>query len=135
MLIRFIVRAYANSGSQSRRWWSEQAEVTVSSKIRIYDLAKELKIDTKRLIEEVRSAGVDVSVPSNAISKGLAESIRLKFFHPARQTFPKAKAIGNRAKKAKGPQRIQIVVIEPKKMPRGNQKERPSVCTCEISVP
>jgi|GEM_PF-2417854 len=47
-----------------------------TSKIRLYDLAKELKIDTKRLIEEVRKHGVSVSVPSNAISKGLAEFIR-----------------------------------------------------------
>ena len=31
--------------------------MTVSSKIRLYDLAKELKLDTKRLIEEVRREG------------------------------------------------------------------------------
>ncbi|MFN2576902.1 MAG: translation initiation factor IF-2 [Pyrinomonadaceae bacterium] len=52
----------------------------VTSKIRIYDLAKDLKIDTKRLIEEVRREGVDVSVPSNSISKELAEKIRDKYF-------------------------------------------------------
>ena len=95
--------------------------MTLSSKIRIYDLAKELKVDTKRLIEEIRSEGADVSVPSNAISKGLAESIRIKY-------FPKKEAIAKRAtqaaKKAKGPPRSQIVVIEPKKTPNGNQKER-----------
>jgi serine/threonine-protein kinase len=51
-----------------------------ASKIRLYDLAKELKLDTKRLIEEVRREGVDVSVPSNAISKELAEKIREKYF-------------------------------------------------------
>ena len=62
--------------------------MTASSKIRIYALAKELKIDTKRLIEEIRSAGVDVSVPSNAISKGLAHSIRIKY-------LPKNGAIAN----------------------------------------
>src|SRR5437763_10706285 len=54
--------------------------MTVSSKIRIYDLAKELKLDTKRLIEEVRREGVDVSVPSNSVSKELAEKIREKYF-------------------------------------------------------
>src|ERR1700682_6795877 len=54
--------------------------MTVSSKIRLYDLAKELKLDTKRLIEEVRREGVDVSVPSNSISKELAEKIRDKYF-------------------------------------------------------
>ncbi len=54
--------------------------MTVTSKIRIYDLAKELKLDTKRLIEEVRREGVDVSVPSNSVSKELAEKIRNKYF-------------------------------------------------------
>ncbi|HEY0385417.1 MAG TPA: translation initiation factor IF-2 [Pyrinomonadaceae bacterium] len=53
---------------------------TVTSKVRLYDLAKELKLDTKRLIEEVRREGVDVSVPSNSISKELAEKIRNKYF-------------------------------------------------------
>jgi len=52
----------------------------LTSKVRIYDLAKDLKIDTKRLIEEVRREGVDVSVPSNSISKELAEKIREKYF-------------------------------------------------------
>ena len=51
-----------------------------TSKIRLYDLAKDLKIDTKRLIEEVRREGVDVSVPSNSISKELADRIRDKYF-------------------------------------------------------
>src|SRR5205807_6588575 len=51
-----------------------------TSKVRLYDLAKELKIDTKRLIEEVRREGVDVSVPSNSVSKELAEKIREKYF-------------------------------------------------------
>src|SRR5215212_7807254 len=54
--------------------------MTVSSKVRIYDLAKELKLDTKRLIEEVRREGVDVSVPSNSVSKEMAEKIRNKYF-------------------------------------------------------
>src|SRR5437870_6997107 len=62
--------------------------MTVSSKIRLYDLAKELKLDTKRLIEEVRREGVDVSVPSNSISKELAEKIRDKYF-PKKETAVK----------------------------------------------
>src|SRR5258707_12313606 len=59
--------------------------MTVTSKVRIYDLAKELKLDTKRLIEEVRREGVDVSVPSNSVSKELAEKIRNKYF-PKKET-------------------------------------------------
>src|SRR5512145_2200255 len=62
--------------------------MTVSSKVRIYDLAKELKLDTKRLIEEVRREGVDVSVPSNSVSKELAEKIRNKYF-PQKETAVK----------------------------------------------
>ena len=59
-----------------------------TSKVRIYDLAKELKLDTKRLIEEVRREGVDVSVPSNSVSKELAEKIRNKYF-PKKETAVK----------------------------------------------
>src|SRR5688572_10499458 len=59
-----------------------------TSKIRLYDLAKELKLDTKRLIEEVRREGVDVSVPSNSVSKELAEKIRNKYF-PKKETAVK----------------------------------------------
>ena len=59
-----------------------------SSKVRLYDLAKELKLDTKRLIEEVRREGVDVSVPSNSISKELADKIRNKYF-PKKETAVK----------------------------------------------
>src|SRR6201991_2097858 len=62
--------------------------MTVSSKVRIYDLAKEIKLDTKRLIEEVRREGVDVSVPSNSVSKELAEKIRNKYF-PKKETAVK----------------------------------------------
>src|SRR5881394_1787504 len=59
-----------------------------TSKVRIYDLAKDLKMDTKRLIEEVRREGVDVSVPSNSVSKDLAEKIRNKYF-PKKETAVK----------------------------------------------
>src|ERR1700686_196249 len=59
---------------------SKERMSAVTSKVRIYDLAKDLKIDTKRLIEEVRREGVDVSLPSNSISKELAEKIRDKYF-------------------------------------------------------
>jgi tetratricopeptide (TPR) repeat protein len=45
-------------------------------KIRLYDLAKELKIESKRLIEEVRREGVEISVPSNTISNELAQKLR-----------------------------------------------------------
>src|SRR5207253_4868439 len=81
----------------------------LTNKVRLYDLAKELKIDTKRLIEEVRREGVDVSVPSNSISKELAEKIRDKY-------FPKKDAAVKRAirvvKKAARPVVEEVPLVE-----------------------
>src|SRR5215813_7457260 len=71
--------------------------MTVTSKVRIYDLAKELKLDTKRLIEEVRREGVDVSVPSNSVSKELAEKIRNKYFPKKETTVKRAVKVVKRA--------------------------------------
>src|SRR3979490_2860038 len=88
----------------------------VTSKVRIYDLAKDLKIDTKRLIEEVRREGVDVSVPSNSISKELAEKIRDKY-------FPKKDAAVKRA--------VKIV----KKAARPGVREAPVEVRDEIEAP
>jgi translation initiation factor IF-2 len=73
--------------------------MTVSSKIRIYDLAKELKLDTKRLIEEVRREGVDVSVPSNSVSKELAEKIRNKYFPKKETTVKRGVRVVKRAER------------------------------------
>src|ERR1051326_7426814 len=71
--------------------------MAVSSKIRIYDLAKELKLDTKRLIEEVRREGVDVSVPSNQVPKEVAERIRNKYFPKKETTVKRAVKVVKRA--------------------------------------
>ncbi len=65
--------------------------MSVGNKVRIYDLAKELKQDTKRIMEELRREGADVSVPSNSVNKELAEKIRNKYF-PKKETAP-ARAI------------------------------------------
>ena len=60
----------------------------VGTSVRIYDLAKDLKQDTKRVIEELRREGADVSVPSNSVSKELADKIRNKYF-PKTEAAPK----------------------------------------------
>src|SRR5260370_2741234 len=76
---------------------SKERMSALTSKVRIYDLAKDLKIDTKRLIEEVRREGVDVSVPSNSISKELAEKIRAKYFPMKDTAFKRALKIVKKA--------------------------------------
>ena len=65
--------------------------MSVGKTVRSYDLAKELKQDTKRVMEELRREGADVSVPSNSVSKELADKIRSKYF-PKKETAP-ARAI------------------------------------------
>ncbi|HRH44752.1 MAG TPA: translation initiation factor IF-2 N-terminal domain-containing protein, partial [Pyrinomonadaceae bacterium] len=65
--------------------------MSIGKTVRIYDLAKELKQDTKRVMEELRREGADVSVPSNSVTKELAEKIRNKYF-PKKETAP-ARAI------------------------------------------
>src|SRR3982074_2198061 len=91
--------------------------MTVSSKIRLYDLAKELKLDTKRLIEEVRREGVDVSVPSNSVSKELAEKIRNKYF-PKKETAAKrvvkvVKKAARPVEEAPAPETEELAATEP----------------------
>ncbi len=51
----------------------------VGNKVRVYDLAREVKQDTKRIIEDLRREGADVDVPSNSVSKELADKIRNKY--------------------------------------------------------
>ncbi len=53
--------------------------MTAANKIRIYELAKEVKQEPKRVIEDARKFGVDVSVPSNSVPKEVAEKIREKY--------------------------------------------------------
>ncbi|HKP39261.1 MAG TPA: translation initiation factor IF-2 [Pyrinomonadaceae bacterium] len=85
-----------------------------TSKVRLYDLAKELKIDTKRLIEEVRREGVDVSVPSNSVSKELAEKIREKYFPKKDTAVKRAVRV---VKKAARPVEETPAVEEPAEAP------------------
>src|SRR5262245_57624423 len=54
--------------------------MVTGNKIRIYDLAKELKLDNKKVIEDARREGIDVSVPSNTVPTEVAERIRAKYF-------------------------------------------------------
>ncbi|HEX4899953.1 MAG TPA: translation initiation factor IF-2 [Pyrinomonadaceae bacterium] len=92
-----------------------------TSKIRIYDLAKELKLDTKRLIEEVRREGVDVSVPSNSVSKELAEKIRNKYFPKKETTVKRAIKVVKKAarpvEEAAAAEPEPPVVAEPEPLP------------------
>ena len=60
----------------------------IGKKIRVYDLARELKQDTKRVMEDLRREGADISVPSNSVSAEMAEKVRSKYF-PKAEVTPK----------------------------------------------
>src|SRR6187549_1307935 len=62
--------------------------MAIGKSIRIYDLAREVKQDTKRVMEDLRREGADVSVPSNSVSFDLAEKVRNKYF-PKTEVAPK----------------------------------------------
>lgn len=62
--------------------------MAIGKKIRVYDLAREIKQDTKRVMEDLRREGADISVPSNSVSAELADKVRNKYF-PKAETTPK----------------------------------------------
>ncbi len=67
-------------------------------KVRIYDLAKELKLESKKILEDARRMGVDVSVPSNTLDDNIAAKIR-EMYYPKKEQAPavhKAKLIKHR---------------------------------------
>lgn len=80
----------------------------IGKKIRVYDLAREIKQDTKRVMEDLRREGADISVPSNSVSAELAEKVRLKY-------FPKAEVAPKRA----------IKVIKASKAPKESEDVQP----------
>ncbi len=61
---------------------------TGKGSIRVYDLAREVKQDTKRVMEDLRREGIDVSVASNTVTFEVAEKVRGKYF-PKTEAAPK----------------------------------------------
>ena len=62
--------------------------MAIGKKIRVYDLAKEVKQDTKRIMEDLRREGADISVPSNSVAAELADKIRQRYV-PKAEVAPK----------------------------------------------
>ncbi len=62
--------------------------MAIGKSIRIYDLAREVKQDTKRVMEDLRREGADVSVASNSVRYEIAEKVRNKYF-PKTEVAPK----------------------------------------------
>ncbi|MBX3278633.1 MAG: translation initiation factor IF-2 [Acidobacteria bacterium] len=54
-------------------------------KVRIYELAKELKLENRKVLEDARRLGVDVSVPSNTLDDPIADKIR-EMYYPKKES-------------------------------------------------
>src|SRR5688572_23641858 len=99
--------------------------MAMGKKIRIYDLARDLKQDAKRVMEDLRREGADVSVPSNSVSMELAEKVRLKYF-PKTEVAPKRGIkIIKAAKKVEGETPATEEVVEPVEAAPAIQEEAP----------
>jgi translation initiation factor IF-2 len=94
-------------------------------KIRIYDLAKELKLDNKKVLEDARREGIDVSVPSNTVPHDVAERIRQKYF--PKKIAPKAGPRLVKHIKAAEPEIATPEAVEPQAEPEPEVTAGPEV--------
>ncbi len=112
--------------------------MAIAKKIRIYDLARELKQDAKRLMEELRREGADVSVPSNTVPSELAEKIRLRYFPKAEAAPKRAIKVIKAVKKDDEPSETneteEAAVLPPAAEPEGALEEMPAPAEVEEPV-
>lgn len=108
----------------------------ISKKIRVYDLARELKQDTKRVMEDLRREGADVSVPSNSVSGELADKVRLKYFPKAEPAPKRGIKVIKASKKVEKPEPeeaaeilapAELPAIEEEPVPEAIADEAPSI--------
>src|SRR5262245_52159620 len=101
------------------------------SKVRIYDLAKELKLESKKILEDARRMGVDVSVPSNTLEDNIAAKIR-EMYYPKKEQAPaihKARLIKHQTAPGapvEQPAAAPAVIEKAQHAPRPAEAEHPS---------
>lgn len=61
-------------------------------KIRVYELAKQLQLEPKRVIEDARRLGIDVTLPANTLTEQEADLIRSKY-HAKKDDSQKLKVL------------------------------------------
>ena len=59
------------------------------SKVRIYELAKELRLESRKVLEDARRFGAKVSAPSSSVDAAIAEKIR-ELYYPKKQAAQRA---------------------------------------------
>ncbi len=101
--------------------------MAIGKKIRIYDLAREIKQDAKRVMEDLRREGADVSVPSNSVPVELAEKIRLKYFPKAEATPKRAIKVIKATRKESAPSAEALPSVEEEQAPEVQKEAAPEV--------
>src|SRR6476620_7169548 len=108
--------------------------MAIGKKIRIYDLAKDLKQDAKRVLEDLRREGADVSVPSNSVSVEIAEKVRLRYF-PKAEVAPKRGIKGIKASKKEEAPAEEAVAEAPAAVEAAPVEEVPAALPVEAAAP
>jgi hypothetical protein len=49
------------------------------NKVRVYKLAKELKVNSRKILDEAQRLGINIHLPSNCVSEDIADVIRAKY--------------------------------------------------------
>lgn len=91
--------------------------MAIGKSIRVYDLARELKQDTKRVMEDLRREGIDVSVASNTVPLEVADKVRNKYFPKAEAAPKRTIKIVKKAAKVEEAPEIEEAVESPVEVP------------------
>jgi len=81
--LRPLVREAPRTNTPAIGWWRI---VLATKKVRVHNLAKELLVDSKVIIEKCRDEGIDVKNHMHVVSAGLAATIREWFSEGAHST-------------------------------------------------
>jgi translation initiation factor IF-2 len=107
--------------------------MAIGKSIRIYDLAREVKQDTKRVMEDVRREGADVSVASNTVSHEIAEKVRNKYFPKKEAALKRGIKVIKKAAKQDESQTAEPGVTEAE--PVVEEAPQPPATTSEAAPP
>ncbi|GBC81452.1 Translation initiation factor IF-2 [bacterium HR10] len=92
-------------------------------KIRIYELARELKLEPRQVIEEARRLGFDVSVPSNSLTEEQADQIRSRHYAKQPEVSQLRPRLVKKAKEAAPEPGAAAPSPPPKVAPEGPPRE------------
>ena len=104
-------------------------------KVRIYELARELKLESKKIIDDARRMGVDVSVPSNSLDDPIANKIREMYFPAKKETATPSTRTARLVKASKPAMTDEVALEDPTLSPALPPLESPVAPVVEAEAP